>query len=129
MTKDLYEHWQPTPIDGPFNNAFAVNVSALKAGTDQELPFVSNALYVVGNGQVTLKFRGDTPGEDGPEVFTMLSGNDANGGTLYPFRVTKIISSMIPDGIILADSGGTPLADPVAFIQDDMAFHSIIALW
>ncbi|CCB65390.1 hypothetical protein [Hyphomicrobium sp. MC1] len=113
----------PHPIAGPFSNAFQVPVLDLMSGIDIELPFVSSALQVVGSGMLTLKFLGGSPGsEAGPEVLTSLVGD---GSALIPFRVTKFITSYVPDGaFVYAD-----VEDPVAFVQQGLLFSSIISLW
>lgn len=116
----------PQPLDGPFANAFQVPLHLLKAGTDVELPYVSSRLYVAGQGFLTLKFLGGAPGyEDGPEVLMLLDGSIGE----YPFRVTKLISSYVPESTQIVDTSGNPLADPAAYIQRDMAFGLIIAVW
>ena len=88
----------PTPIGGPFDNAFAVDLDALQAGNTIELPFVSSALIIGGqpgiNTMVACKVKlvGSSP-DDG--FYISLKGNQT---LVVPVRATHILP-IIPGDI------------------------------
>ncbi|MBS0250700.1 MAG: hypothetical protein JSR78_06505 [Proteobacteria bacterium] len=82
----------PRPISGPFDNAYAVDMEALRAGNTIELPFVSSRLIIGGQlGRVIVACKVRPVGEcntpDGTTYITLKSGQTLE----VPMRVTHIL--------------------------------------
>lgn len=90
----------PTPISGPFDNISQVNMRDLAAG-DVELPYISSALVIQGNGNnpwlVRFVSKGGQEGQ--------IASNDPFQQSTYPIRVAKILKLTAED---LADGWHLP---------------------
>jgi hypothetical protein len=98
----------PKPLDGPFDNAFAVDMEALRAGNTIELPYVSSQIIIGGQrklGSVAackVKVAGECNTPDGT-IYVVAKGGQT---VVIPVRATHILP-IDPDDVLHADPSDT----------------------